>query len=591
MNLFKVDRFAYHNSDVSTDWIITGIGHSKLNINNIKTVNIKTLDEFEAGCKLHEQCLGHIGKSESGLLLPIQSMSVHNSTMSNDVYMAVSIALSGKSEYHKEKYIEKLRSSMKGKTGRMRKGILNAHIDGSLRMIITPQWQFPTNTIVVPQYLSGIWKVCRLDYETNIYITLPVSDGDHAIVIRPPSLSSRAVQPMVIRFWNETCLGISPEILKAFEGDYDGDEIHVYPVYSREAIEESKHWKNTPNRSIQKAESIFRDTKIPDKDLTSGSYMMHTTMSFNQIMAGSQIPLMAEQTRTRIEHILPFAERLNNTESVRLSFTKESIRGMGDINRQQLSQPIVGDMSRIARIAASCVSQRSDGMIGIWSSNGFNSIIKLPLDESMGNSAVRAISTICASAQQVALDSHRMQVGSMPSHDLIRDLIVGSLYTLVMIKYDISAPLYIPKDGLQWRYLKDGTEYILCKPAAIGNGYANSVIGTYNPSILSKVAFKKRYDVCFAGISMLVDYYSIMLSQIEIASLTVLFTYKPESSNEPITSRSGFEARKMQWIETTMATHYMGLVKRLTHGSIPISPVMTVSSCLMAANIVNSISF
>lgn len=309
MNQFKTERLAYDGSDPSDDWIVTGIGHSKLNINNLQTVPIQSLDEYEAGCKLHDNCLGHVGKTDTGLLLPIQSLSVHTSTVSNDVLLAASQALGGTGKYHKEKYTEILKSSMKRKTGRMRKGIVNCHVDGSLRLIITPQWEFHTNVIAIPHYLEGIRKACRLNKSTNKYKTLPVANGDRAIVVRPPSLSARAVQPMVIQFWNHTCMGISPDILKAFEGDYDGDEMHVYPVYSDQAVEECMHWINTPNKTMIKAREILKTTPFAQSSSMPGEYMMYTTMSFNEIMNQAGVPLMAEETRTRMEHIIQFGER------------------------------------------------------------------------------------------------------------------------------------------------------------------------------------------------------------------------------------------------------------------------------------------
>ncbi|RKF60497.1 hypothetical protein GcC1_165018 [Golovinomyces cichoracearum] len=98
---------------------------------------------------------------------------------------------------------------------------------------------------------------------------------------------------------------------------------------------------------------------------------------------------------------------------------------MADINRRYLTQPIVGDMSRIAKIVSSCVYQESEGWIGLWSKDEFRKTVKSALDTSSGNAAVRGISNICACAQQVALDAHRVSKDSLPLHDMISDLIVG----------------------------------------------------------------------------------------------------------------------------------------------------------------------
>ena len=164
---FSIERLVYEGSDPSDDWTVSFIGHTKLKIQNIKTVSISSLHEYEAGCKLHENCLGHMGKTESNVLLPIQSMSVHNTNISNSVYKAAEVALQNPGTFGKIKYDQILKESMKKKTGRMRKGILNCHIDGSLRMVITPQWDFPRNVVAIPRYLNDKWYVCRLDERTN----------------------------------------------------------------------------------------------------------------------------------------------------------------------------------------------------------------------------------------------------------------------------------------------------------------------------------------------------------------------------------------------------------------------------------------
>lgn len=101
---------------------------------------------------------------------------------------------------------------MKKKSGRMRKGILNCHIDGSLRMVATPQWQFERKLVAIPWYLREKWAVCKLDPAINKYKTHLVEDGDHTVVVRPPFLSAQLVQPMTIRYWNHTCMGIIPDI-------------------------------------------------------------------------------------------------------------------------------------------------------------------------------------------------------------------------------------------------------------------------------------------------------------------------------------------------------------------------------------------
>jgi hypothetical protein len=587
MDNFSVERLVYDGSDPSDDWVVTSIGHSKLNLSNVKTVPIQTMHEFEAGCSLHENCLGHMGKSSSGLLLPIQSLSVHNINISNSIYKATETALKGTSEFHKAKYYEILRESMRRKTGRMRRGILNCHIDGSLRMVITPQWDFPRNVVAIPSYLQGKWKVCRFNKETNKYATLPVLDGDRAVVVRPPSLSAKSIQPMVIRFWPETCMGISPDILKSFEGDYDGDEMHVNPVYSDKALEECEAWVNTPNHTVEKAMAKYEASPIPEKDDRAGGYMIHTTMSFKQMLLDQPQPIMAEETRTKKDHILAIKERMLDPQSVHEVFDKESIRGMADINRRYLTQPIIGDMSRIAKIVASCVSQRDDGYIGIYNSKGFHPVRKEPMDPAAGNSTVRAISVICASAQQVALDAHRVAKDSLPSHDMINDLIVGSEHTMIVLSKVTDIRQYLTDPAVKWKHTVGSLQYLICRPDWQHIGSPSDIVAAYNPQVLARISPAQRFDVCYNGIRLILNYYSISLSHSEISSLAVLYTYLPGLSKLPITTRNGAHSRNLQWLETTMIRHYTGLMATVNSKAIDPYPLKTVSACLVGANFVS----
>lgn len=84
-----------------------------------------------------------------------------------------------------------------------------------------------------------------------------MEDGDYVIVVRPPSLLVQSVQPIVIRYWNHTCMGISLDVISSFHGDYDRDEMHANPEYSERSISECFRWHNTPNYSMDKANELY----------------------------------------------------------------------------------------------------------------------------------------------------------------------------------------------------------------------------------------------------------------------------------------------------------------------------------------------
>lgn len=583
---FSTTRLAYDGCDPSDTWRVTGIGHSKVDIESIQMVEVKTISEYDHGCQQHEKCMGHLCKSPFGMILPMQSLAVSTSVIKNDIAKAAGVAFSGSGQYYNTQHKKILADSMKKKTGRMRKGILNCHIDGSLRMVIGPQEDFPINVVCIPQYLSDIWTVVYFDDSTNRYKSRIVADGDRAIAIRPPSLSIRSVQPVTVRYWSETYMGISPDLLKAFDGDYDGDEMHLYPVYSAEAIRECNEWSNTPNYTFIKAREIYDNSNIPFKHEARYSFMYHTTLSFQEIKDGVQQPLMAEQTRTRMEHLIGFKERFD-TESVSKSFVQESIRGMGDTNAQQLMQPIVGDMSRIARLVSSCLIHREDGTIGVATHSGFNEVCKCELDIQDGSSCVLAISIICAGSQQSALESHHAKKKSLPQHNITADMIQGTEETIILVDRRLG-DLQI-RSSLKPKWFDRTSEYtaVLCKPSSCTSLPKVYILGAYNPIVLSTLPESRRLEVCRLAVEAVVKYCSFPFSSTQIMCLAVLFSFRVEDSVYPITTREGCIARKLRWTEVMMANYYSLLEGMLDKGGIPFCPIETVSSCLMGGNFID----
>ncbi|HAA5926481.1 TPA_asm: hypothetical protein GFY42_15270, partial [Listeria monocytogenes] len=279
----RILRLAHEGHDPSDLWVVAGLGHTKVNMENLDIKDISTLAEYEAGCKDHESCPGELCRTPYGTLLPMQSLAISTAVMKNDIAKVAVAAFGGSGKYYQNLSRSLLEASLKRKTGRMRKGIVNCHVDGSLRMIITPQTEDAPNVMMIPRYLSETWRVVYFDESTNKYKSRYVKDGDNAIAIRPPSLSVRSVQPVIVKYWDQTCMGISPYLVKAFDGDYDGDEMHLFPVYSPDSIQECSRWNITPNHAFDEAKRIYQSSSIPFKGNGYYDFMYHTTMSFEEM--------------------------------------------------------------------------------------------------------------------------------------------------------------------------------------------------------------------------------------------------------------------------------------------------------------------
>lgn len=276
--------------------------------------------------------------------------------------------------------------------------------------------------------------------------------------------------------------------------------------------------------------------------------MYHTTLSFQEIKEGKEQPLMAEQTRTRIEHLKDFRERLCNPELVseNSGFVSESIRGMGDTNAQQLMQPIVGNMSCIAKLIASCVIHRDDGTIGIATKSGFHEVCKYELDTQDGSSSVLSIGVICAGSQQSALDSHYAKKKSLPEHNVTADMIKGVGDTLVLVDRRLRDSQI--RTSLKPRWFDRTPEYtvVLCTPSTSTTLLKLYILGTYNPVVLSTILEKRRLEVCRLAREAITRYCSFAFSSTQIMCLAVLFSFELEVSKYHITTPEGSTVRDLR---------------------------------------------
>ncbi len=584
MEPFTVTRLAYDGSDPSDTWVITAISHTPIDMEKVHIMDVNTISEYESGCQQHvnERCMGHLCRTPHGNILPMQSLAVTTGVVRNDVAKAAKFAFEGPSRYYATKSKDVLGDSMKKKTGRMRKGVLNCHVDGSLRQVLTPQTDLPIEWVAIPYYLADKWTVIYFDTRECKYKTRQPVHGDYAIAVRPPTLA-KSLQPVRLTYWNETCIGISPYLIKEFDGDYDGDEMHIFPVYDETSIEECKSWIYNKNVAMGKANEIYGSSGIHDKSDSMYGFMEHTTLSFEEIRNGYEQPLMAEQTRTKKEHLDGFKARYD-LESVSQGFIKESIRGMADTNAQQISQPIIGDMSRIAKIVASNVLHLEDKTIGIATTNSFDPICEFKHDTQEGSSAVRGLATICAGIQQIALESHHAKKKALSTHDMVTEMLTGGKETVIVLDSRFPASQIKSSIRSRWHAKVHDEHIVLADIRTIKSVPRRYIVGTYNTEVLSLFPENERLDMCSNGIEKVCSYYELPISETEVRCIAVLFSYRTDESTHPITTRDGATVRGLRWTEIAMATNYKSLISMAKGDSLDFVPTDTISSKLMTGN-------
>ncbi|KAF5863563.1 hypothetical protein ETB97_009807 [Aspergillus alliaceus] len=461
------------------EYVVRAISITRLR--KVKLTRVKTLEEYEAGCPAHDDCFGNMCRAPGGVVLVPQSLASSKGDTSNEYLKAAKLAFSGDGEG----YREALRTMNLKKTGHMRKDILGTTVSGSARLIIVPQVQFPEGTVALPRNIARLMRVPARARDpatgklTDAIGERCVEDGDWAILVRPPSLTYFSTEPMRVRLWDIPTLGISPGEVGFWHGDFDGDEMHLYPVYEEESIEECERWQREGHkpfaREMQKLKSMGYKG---DGRSSAFPFIPMTNVTMSHIRDGGEMPEFSAGARMKKEHYKATGERFKI--DIEKQCIRESIRGMSDVARQQLTQGRIGYMSRIAKIVAMCFSRR-DGNVVVQTSRGVK-VLQEDAGDSYGCPALRGISAICSVAQQAALDSHRAGGESMASYDMISNMLTGGDDTVI-----VAEPGCHLLDLARWKSRKGSRFVAIVEREHVEVLGVDGVVGSYSPWVLSAV--------------------------------------------------------------------------------------------------------
>ncbi|KAL9122210.1 MAG: hypothetical protein Q9187_001227 [Circinaria calcarea] len=394
-------------------------------------------------------------------------MSMRAVEIVTQYHVAAKMAFNG----NRDGYIEALMTTNYGKHGNMR-STMSAPIAGSMRLIARTQ-KTDKHSVFISENLCSKIRVCRKTYnsdgiENEVYTEGPIQEGDWIMLVRPPPLTIANTQPLKVRYWDLECIGIHPETFTMFHGDYDGDEAQVTPIFDKDSISECEQWTLVPFQNFKKARELY-NSLAPDLQKhespcseSSMAFIENTTLSAKQLKNGTADLVFGDLARMKKEHILGMKSRFG-TGSYLHMVVEDSIRGMNDVGRQQLSQGSIGSMSRTARIAASCFFRPSSGGLYVVTRTGEMKILNDGIAD-VGCPSVRGIMNLCSKAQQAALDSHRAQTSVLDVHDMISDLLLGcerdtllgptSKYTLVY--FDVQASCAeLEKMHARWKRKSD----------------------------------------------------------------------------------------------------------------------------------------
>lgn len=566
-------RSMYVGSVATPDYVIRSISMTPMKAP--RTMMVDSLGEYEAGCTLHRECFGHMCRSPNGCIMVPQGLAASKGDASNDYLRAAKAAFSGDVDGYKDV----LRTINLKKTGHMRRDILGTTISGSARLIIVPQVQFPRGEIALPRNIARLMRVparaidALTGIRTGVIDERSVEDGDWAIVVRPPSLTFYSTQPMKIRLWDTPTLGISPDDVGFWHGDFDGDEMHVYPVYEEGSIRECERWSRDGHKAFSIESKKLGDMGYKDEQGDRPlPFISMTNVPMSHIRDAKPLTEFASGARMKKEHVIATGKRF--VTDVERNYVAESIRGMSDVARQQLTQGSIGYMSRIAKIVSMCFI-RKDGQLVVQTSEG-HIVAASGIGDSHGCPCLRGISAICSVAQQAALDSHRAGTEKMATYDMISNMLTGGEDTVVITT--LSCPLI---GKALWK-TKRGDRYIaIVTEESVESEGTSGVVGAYAPWVLRDLG--DRISACIAGVTLVCNYFSVSISKDELHDVCYMLVFRCEDSRFPITCARGLRSRGIGWVDHLMATSYTSIKEICGEGTDSEVPV-TGTCALLTGN-------
>lgn len=553
-------------------------------------VGVGSQTEYSSGCRLHRgNCFGHMCVTPTGCILPPHSLSFRSGDIRTQYYVAATKAFSDRPG----QYIEEMKKTNYGKHGHLR-SIMSTPVSGSARLVCIPHVYEDPRVLFISSNLASKILFCLPSRHADgtdapTYAERELREGDYVMFERPPSLSKYNNQPFRVRFWDKDCVGVHPKVFSYFHGDYDGDEGHIYALGSKLSIEEAELWSHPLDRDLESAlEYVRGDNRTGytwDGSEGDMKFVQHTTLSFSEIEEGVKVLTIGENTRNGMGYLRMFKDRIDKKPGTS-TFLGDSIKGVRDIMRQQISQGKIGDMSRVARISAMCFSRGRHGGTYVTGRRS-RVLLNSGTAPSTGSPAVRCVMCLCQASQQAALDAHRVGSKESVGLDMISDMLRGrqdsgskkhhrTIYAFNGVDEHAVRMQMKP----MWCCTIDSAVVCVSYDDSDMGGISHALHGAYSPVVLSRVDKSRVKEVCRVGLCIVYNYYGIELEGDDIEDIVEAMSYRVSASMYPITTREGMLARGLGWMETVMACDYTKTQAMVGSVSAPNSS----TSAVMCAN-------
>jgi DNA-directed RNA polymerase subunit beta' len=189
---------------------------------------------------------------------------------------------------------QSLTDDLRGKKGIFRKNLLGKRVDYSGRAVIDVDPNLKLDQCGLPKAVAlemfkpfVIHELLEAEAAPNIRIAKEMIDNEEEIVWdllekvidgkpvllnRAPTLHKYSIQGFFPRLVEGDAIRIHPLVCKAFNADFDGDQMAVHVLLTDEAIEEAKKTMMASSNIVNISNSQVLAT--PSKDMLLGFYMM-----------------------------------------------------------------------------------------------------------------------------------------------------------------------------------------------------------------------------------------------------------------------------------------------------------------------------
>ncbi len=198
----------------------------------------------------------------------------------------------------KKRQLKSLADSLKGKQGRFRQNLLGKRVDYSGRSVIVVGPTLRIDECGLPKIMALelfkpfiITELIAREVVHNIRSANRYIEGDHpevwdileniaanAVVLlnRAPTLHRLGIQGFRPRLIEGKAIQIHPMVCRAFNADFDGDQMAVHVPLTAEAREEARNIMLSSKNLLKPATG--QPVALPDKDISWGCFYMTTLL-------------------------------------------------------------------------------------------------------------------------------------------------------------------------------------------------------------------------------------------------------------------------------------------------------------------------